>query len=904
MISLFRNPFSRSNVSRKPAEPPRAAEPKKTAAEPKPSNKTLARMQDGFEAPSRTERTRAMLGGDPAVTRTDKSGAAQPSTSAGQRPEVTQADKTGAKSPARTQAEQRYAQLAATTAGQRTLEELDLRSGSELQAFGESLEEESQAPDAELNPNNLITFATDPAEVARVIEAAADLVPEADRELLRTPEFQERVAGGEHPGQVKLELEARSLFEEQVASASNKQPEDWGAVDAANFHEALAEQVVANRENPELVRELLHLSSTQLERGAEILGRATEANDYNDQGVEDLAAAYSRIGTAAPEDAAAQLAVGLASKIDDDSELNKVDDGFKAYAESSGTDRFRGLVAEALNAQGKGDAAEELVQDQGGSSVTDRARQAVEALIDQVDGPAAALYDFRGEVVERVDGVRRAVVDRAVDAGTGALRTGGDVATGVAHAGLGLVERGSAYAREQGPAWLDPALNVVDTGARHGHQALDVNNRVRHHALDAVQSSGHAANGFVHDAVVDPVGTGEKVLDAGKTAAELLKLQEQVELLGKGDFFRIEATVAGAAFDVQGSIGGTLMMSQNEQGQYVLRAEGRLGAALASVSGATGGATGEASIGVGNSAAAEFTFDSPSDLVDAARAVLGPVGGAASALVEGDTGEAVDALLPDFGLLAENLSAVELGTDITGKLQGSLGADLAAGLSGNITGKLQYGARIEFPNGREGPPEVVLRGTAQLTAAGSAKLGGTASADVVGAQGTVIVEHRLPLPEGLGLGDVFSDPQGSAERLVETARNEATTSVELRGRVSGGPGVNGGAPGGATGVTQTSIKLTGDTGKIAGALPELFSGDYTGALAELEDVTVKASVTRGNETKLGAEFQGGDSVNSAKVNFSGTAYDQTQTVFTYEGTVEEGLGQLSRLPAYLANLRG
>ncbi|MFP2911048.1 hypothetical protein ACLESD_39640, partial [Pyxidicoccus sp. 3LFB2] len=429
MVSVFRNPFRSANVTRKPTEPPRAPEPKKKAApEPKP-NMARARMQDGFEAPSRTERNRARLGGDPAVdvAQAQKQDGAGPA----RRPDVTRADKTGTKPPSQTPADQRYAELASTTAGQRTLEELDLRTGAELQAFGESLVAESQSPTAELNPNNLITSATDKAEVGRVIEAAAALVPEADRELLRTPEFQERVADGEHPGQVKVELEARELFEAQVASASDKQPGDWGAVDAANFHEALAEQVVANRENPELVRELLHLSSAQLERGAEILGRATEANDYKDQGVEDLAAAYSRIGTAAPEDAAARLAVGLASKIDDDSELNKVDDGFKAYAESSGTDRFRGMVAEALNAQGKGDAAEELVQDQGGSSVTDRARQAVEAIVDQVDGPASALYDFRGEVAERVDGVRRAVVDRAVDAGTGALRTAGDVATGV-----------------------------------------------------------------------------------------------------------------------------------------------------------------------------------------------------------------------------------------------------------------------------------------------------------------------------------------------------------------------------------------------------------------------------------------------------------------------------------------
>ncbi|MFP2906603.1 hypothetical protein ACLESD_16365, partial [Pyxidicoccus sp. 3LFB2] len=464
--------------------------------------------------------------------------------------------------------------------------------------------------------------------------------------------------------------------------------------------------------------------------------------------------------------------------------------------------------------------------------------------------------------------------------------------------------RGSAYAREHGPAGLAPALDAVDTGARHGHRALDINNRVRHHMLDAVQSGGHTLNGAVHDAVVDPVGTGEKVLDAGRTAVDLLKLQEQVEKLGPNDSFKLEATVSGAAFGVEGSLGGTLTMSQNEAGQYVLRAEGRLGAALASKSGTSGAAKGEASLSAGNTAAVEFTFDNPSDLVEASRTFLGPTG-VASALLEGGTGEAVDALTPDFGLLTENISAVELGTDITAKLQGELGADLAAGLKGNITGKLQYGARIEFPNGREGPPQVVLRGSAQLTAEGFATLGATAPggrgrAGVVGGQGTVIVEHRFPLPKELGLGDVVSDPLGSAEQLVETARNKATTSVELRGRVIGGAGVSGGAPA----VTQTSIKLTGDTGTIAGALPELLSGDYTGAFEELEDVTVKASVARGTETKLGADVGGGDGANSASVSFTGTAYDQTETVFTYEGTVEEGLGQLSRLPAYLANIRG
>ncbi|HZN92641.1 MAG TPA: hypothetical protein VFB81_08040, partial [Myxococcales bacterium] len=171
---------------------------------------------------------------------------------------------------------------------------------------------------------------------------------------------QEPASGEPTPGQ-----EARDIYEDELSHVVDKPREEWNHADAARYTDAVASQVEAHRDDPELVNSLLTLAGPELERSAQLLGDGTEEK-FDREPVEALASNFSRIGNAAPPETAARLAYGVASKIDDDSELNYVDDGFGHYADRTGQGGFRDLVAAALDSQGKGEARDELLQDGAG----------------------------------------------------------------------------------------------------------------------------------------------------------------------------------------------------------------------------------------------------------------------------------------------------------------------------------------------------------------------------------------------------------------------------------------------------------------------------------------------------------------------------------------------------------
>lgn len=199
--------------------------------------------------------------------------------------------------------------------------------------------------------------------------------------------------GGEIADSATQSVQQAGEVRQRALEAVGVPVEDWTSAEAAQYTDILAQ---AAEDDPELADVLIVMSENELQRSAELLGNATENKDDAEADVKALAANVSRLGNAASPEAAATLAYAIAEEIPESSEQTWVDDGFGEYADDSGDERFLALVGAALDAQGKGQAADEMLHKSAGGVFGEG------GLLDDIGGVVVgtfdAITDFPGDV--------------------------------------------------------------------------------------------------------------------------------------------------------------------------------------------------------------------------------------------------------------------------------------------------------------------------------------------------------------------------------------------------------------------------------------------------------------------------------------------------------------------------
>jgi hypothetical protein len=360
-----------------------------------------------------------------------------------------------------------FAKLKQDPAKAKVLGELNIRDGKELRKFGQGLA--SQAEGGQGAQGVSLKGVKDKEALASVIQTAGNTLGTQAKETLGNELFAQQVASGQDPNKaanLKGADLAVAAFNSELKGVVEKPVSEWTEADANKYTAALADQVEKYKGDPEAVESLMTLSGEQLKRSAEIIGKGTEEKGSEDD-IKGLANNLSRIGTAAPPRAAAQLAIGIANEIPEDSEQNYVDDGFSQFIEDGGSAKFRDTIAAALQQQGKEDAAEELIEKGGGSGLDDIAgdvldsiKDAGEFLLDKAGDAAGAAWNFVSEqVVGRLgDAIRNAAANALnIDDQIAKLKSPGD--SFVAEAGI----EGTLFGAQLG-AGVEMKITKTETG--------------------------------------------------------------------------------------------------------------------------------------------------------------------------------------------------------------------------------------------------------------------------------------------------------------------------------------------------------------------------------------------------------------------------------------------------------
>lgn len=161
-------------------------------------------------------------------------------------------------------------------------------------------------------------------------------------------------------------LQAAGTARDEALAAVGVPVEQWTSKEAAQYTAYLAQVVAEHPGDIALADALIVVSEQELQRGAELLGNATENKDDEKADVKALTENVSILGNAASEDIAAALAIVVAEQIPNDSEQNWVDDGFGEFVDRSGDERFLEMLGAALHSQGKGDASDEMLHTSAG----------------------------------------------------------------------------------------------------------------------------------------------------------------------------------------------------------------------------------------------------------------------------------------------------------------------------------------------------------------------------------------------------------------------------------------------------------------------------------------------------------------------------------------------------------
>ena len=300
-----------------------------------------------------------------------------------------------------------FAQLKQDPAKAKTLDELNIRDGKDLRGFGKKLADqvENGAGKDSLNLKGV----KDKEALKSIVQTSANTLEGTAKEKLQDELVAQQVAIGQDP-QKAANLQGTDLavaaYNNELKGVVTKPVKDWTEADANQYTKALADQVEKYKGDPEAVESLMTLSGEQLKRSAELVGQGTEGQGSKEE-MAGLTHNLSRIGNAAPERAAAQLAIGIAKEIPEDSEQHSVDDGFSKFISEGGSSKFRDTIAAALKQEGKEDAAEELIEKGGGGfslgdvagDVWDSVKDAGDFLLDKAGDVAEGAYNFVSDQV-------------------------------------------------------------------------------------------------------------------------------------------------------------------------------------------------------------------------------------------------------------------------------------------------------------------------------------------------------------------------------------------------------------------------------------------------------------------------------------------------------------------------
>ncbi len=556
------------------------------------------------------------------------------------------------------------------------------------------------------------------------------------------------------------------------------------------------------------------------------------------------------------------------------------------------------------------DAADEVVETVDDaidttSDVASNVYDGVSSFVDSPSSPIPGLFDGLSDLHSDALDLAENAADTSISLANDGYQLAGDVARAGPNAALDLADGLLSGADQVVPegGLVDRLLNGAQDGVDAGQDALDLHNQVQETAGGIAEGVAHGVVGLGRQVAEDPVGTTQDIIEFARDTVDLLAIEENIEDLGPGDSYSLDASLDGSVYGIAGRLEGSQTITKNEDGSFTLAVTGQAGLGLMSRSGTTGAGTLTADAYANHSGTVEFTFDSAEETAEAARTFLGPVGGAVSGALDGGLDGALEGATPDYDSLLENISAVEISPSISGGILAEVGFGQRGGSSGTeesgasaepksilgisagISGEASVGARIEFPD--DGPPKLIVSQSIDVSVADSASIPGL-KANLSGGA-SVTVEESFELPEGFSIGDAISDPLTAAQEIASSARRTGEVSVTLSGHVAGGVKSKGGE-------LEAELRFTGGVDEVldSGAIEDAVQGRFGKAFAALEEITeVEASLTPVTTDTTGVSYQGGDGVDSVGVSFSSTTVDRHDPILEYQGTLDEATDQLA-----------
>lgn len=478
------------------------------------------------------------------------------------------------------------------------------------------------------------------------------------------------------------------------------------------------------------------------------------------------------------------IADPIAKKIPDQSELMHVDDAFYEHHDAGGKDDLMAALSSRLQAYGKDEANDELMdRHEGGFSLGGLWDATGGKLVSAAADGLGAVTGFIGDAADGVLKIAGAAGDLAVDAAKGTVDLAGDAASWTTD----QVSAAAEYAAKNGLKLAGGALNWVGDHARElAADALDVDGQ-----MAKLNSPG--------DTVTMAVG--------GKIGATVLQGGAEVEM-------KVTKTEDGYEMTLTGKLSGGVFGGLKLPG--FPSAEGEANA------------TGVAS--------ATMKFDDLSSVTTAAETVGGigiatAVGGPAGALLTGATAG------DEIRDITDHFQSGSVGLELSAEAKASLGETAGIGAGGSVSGAVTTGARLEITKGQ--PPALVLeqgieaKGSLSLGAPVEIpSLGGKLNGGSLDGQATVSAETRIPLPAGFSLGDVVSDPVGAMKKVGKSVIDNSTTKLSIGVDVSGGQALEGVGIGSSGGL-EVSLSGEAKTKDLVGALAQAMKGDLGGALKTL-----------------------------------------------------------------------
>lgn len=592
--------------------------------------------------------------------------------------------------------------------------------------------------------------------------------------------------------------------EERAAQGARDVEKAYTDATAAGHNEAYAANAASQKlreltqasDDPAYKNALIRSSQPTIDNIAEVIGKnaADDAftGDEDKQLVKDSIRALADVATASGEIGSFMIGEQIAAAIPDESELMHVDDAFYEHSDAGGENHLMAAVSARLQAQGKNDANDELIDRHEGG-----------LLGDVWDATGGKIVGAAGDIIGAVGDGLGAVVGFAGDAANGVLNVigeAGEMAVDVAKGTVELAGNAAEFTADQVTAAAEYAAK---NGLKLAGEALNwVGDHARELAADALDIDGQLAQ-------LNSPGDSVTIAVGGSIGATVLQGGAEVEM-------KVTKTEDGYEMSLTGQISGGVFGGLSLPG--FPSAEGEANAT-----------------GIAN---ATMKFDSLDEVTQAAETVGGigiaaAVGGPAGALLTGATaGDEIRAITDHF-------QSGSVGLELSAEASASLGETAGIGAGAEINGKVTTGARLEITKGQ--PPAIVLEQS--IEASGSLalglpvdipSLGGKLNGGSIDGSATVTAETRIPLPAGMDLGDVVRDPVGAVKDVAQNVIDNTTTKLSIGVDVSAGAATEGlpidfGANGGL------EIELSGEakTKDLAGALAQAMSGDLSGALNTL-----------------------------------------------------------------------